>query len=238
MGMPVVVDIVGGTTDIQDQIFDYFTSIDERFSTYKHDSEISKINRKEITPADYSSEMKEVLALCEETKKETMGYFDIVTPEGIIDPSGLVKGWAIRNAAHIAVTEGYSDFWVEAGGDIQTSGVNADGSAWSVGICNPFNRDEIIKVVYLQNDGIATSGTYIRRNHIYNPHAHSSSRSAIVSITVIGPDVYEADRFATPAFAMGEEGVHFIEQLPGFEAYSINEQGIATMTTGFARYTA
>jgi thiamine biosynthesis lipoprotein len=59
-----------------------------------------------------------------------------------------------------------------------------------------------------------------------------------VSITVIGPDVLEADRFATAAFAMGKGGIAFIENLPGFEGYAIDAQGIATMTSGFGAYTA
>ncbi len=55
-------------------------------------------------------------------------------------------------------------------------------------------------------------------------------------MTVIGPDVYEADRFATAAFAMGRMGVAFVEGLDGFEGYMIDAQGIATYTSGFERY--
>ncbi len=57
----------------------------------------------------------------------------------------------------------------------------------------------------------------------------------MVSLTVIGPNVYEADRFATAAFAMGKNGIAFIEQLQGFEGYQIDGAGIATMTSGFAQ---
>jgi thiamine biosynthesis lipoprotein len=58
----------------------------------------------------------------------------------------------------------------------------------------------------------------------------------IVSLTVIGPNVYEADRFATAAFAMGKRGIYFIEQLPGFEGYMIDAAARATFTSGFERY--
>jgi thiamine biosynthesis lipoprotein len=58
----------------------------------------------------------------------------------------------------------------------------------------------------------------------------------VVSLTVIGPDIYEADRFATAAFAMGQAGIIFVEQLEGFEGYLINQEGQATFTSGFARY--
>jgi thiamine biosynthesis lipoprotein ApbE len=58
----------------------------------------------------------------------------------------------------------------------------------------------------------------------------------VVSLTVIGPNVYEADRFATAAFAMGKKGIYFIEQLPGFEGYMIDTSAQATYTSGFERY--
>ena len=56
-------------------------------------------------------------------------------------------------------------------------------------------------------------------------------------MTVIGPNVYEADRFATPAFAMGKKGIDFVENLPGLEGYMVDKDGIATMTSGFEKYT-
>ncbi len=58
----------------------------------------------------------------------------------------------------------------------------------------------------------------------------------VVSLTVVGPNIYEADRFATAAFAMGEAGIMFIEKLPGFEGYMVNDNGIATFTSGFEKY--
>ena len=58
----------------------------------------------------------------------------------------------------------------------------------------------------------------------------------VVSLSVIGPNIYEADRFATAAFAMGQEGIRFIERLEGFEGYMIDRHGQATFTSGFTRY--
>ena len=238
MGMPITVDVVGAADPkILDAVFDYFTAIDVRFSTYKSDSEIMRINRGDIKESQWSDEMREILALAEKTKKETSGYFDIKTSDGSLDPSGVVKGWAILKAAELVRERGYADFYVDAGGDIQSSGKNEEGQAWSVGIRNPFNHAEIVKVIYPRGKGVATSGTAARGQHIYNPHQRGEPLVEIVSITVIGPDVCEADRFATAAFAMGKEGVAFIERLPGFEAYSIDAKGIATMTSGFNAYT-
>lgn len=237
MGMPATVELVSGTQESLNAIFNFFAEVDERFSTYKQNSEIMKINRGEIAEPEWSSEMREIFALAEQTKKETGGYFSITKPDGSIDPSGIVKGWAIQGAAKLAESMGYKNYFLDIGGDIQSCGTDEKGDEWSVGIRNPFNREEIVKVVRPAGRGVATSGTYIRGQHIYNPHAIGEEIRDIVSLTVVGPDVYEADRFATAAFAMGKGGIAFIEALSGFEGYVIDGNGVATMTSGFGALT-
>jgi FAD:protein FMN transferase len=236
MGMSITIEVVDDTVtqDDLDKVFAYFVSVDDTFSTYKATSEISKINRGELLVAQYSEDMKTILALSEQTKKDTRGYFDI-QHNGMYDPSGIVKGWAIQNAAHMLEAWGFRHFYVDAGGDIQVSG-NKEGRPWRVGIRNPFNRTEHVKVLALTNRGIATSGTAIRGQHIYDPYNPNTMLLEVVSITVIGPNIYEADRFATAAFAMGKKGIQFIEKLAGFEGYMIDAHARATFTSGFERY--
>ncbi|WP_246686854.1 FAD:protein FMN transferase [Mesorhizobium sp. B2-4-19] len=237
MGMPVTVDIAGASAaTLVDTVFDYFEHIDRRFSTYRTDSEISAINRGDLPIRDWSAEMTEVMALAAQTKDQTDGYFDIRKPDGSLDPSGIVKGWAIRNAAGIVRRAGVGDFFIEAGGDIQSCGRNASGLDWSVGIRNPFNAEEIIKIVYPRGHGVATSGTYARGQHIYNPLGAGDPITEIVSLTVIGTDVFEADRFATAAFAMGRQGILFLEQAPGLEGYVVDSNRRATPTSGFGAF--
>ncbi len=238
MGMPITVEIVDSSADNKtiEEIFSYFSYIDEKFSTYKEESEISKINRGEISQSEWSDDMKTVFALSEKTKKETNGYFDIMTPGGNYDPSGLVKGWAIYKAAEILERRGIGNFYINAGGDIQVKGKNSSGKYWKVGIKNPFSPGEIIKIVELKNEAIATSGTYERGEHIYNPLSPDESINDIVSLSVVASDIYEADRFATAAFAMGRRGIDFIEKLPGLEGYMVDKNGLATMTSGFKKY--
>jgi len=236
MGMPITVAIIDNAVAEMaiGQIFAYFRAVDDRFSTYKEDSEISQINRG-LPEAAWSDEMRQIMRLCEETKQQTSGYFDI-RRRGVLDPSGLVKGWAINQAAGQLRAGGIKNFRVDAGGDIQVSGLNRQGRAWRIGIRNPFDRHQIIKVVELNGEGIATSGTAIRGQHIYNPHQPNAEITDIVSLSVIGPDVYEADRFATAAFAMGVRGVAFIESWPGLEGYMVGADGKATFTSGFERF--
>jgi thiamine biosynthesis lipoprotein len=231
MGMLVTVVVDGKETakirnDIK-KVLDYFQSVDEKYSPFKETSEVAKLNRGEKV----SDEMRKILRYAQDLKDRTGGYFDIKKPDGKIDPSGIVKGWAIAQAADILRKDGYGKFYVDAGGDAEIVGKN-----WKWGIRNPFNVAQIVKVLKLSNCGIATSGTYERGQHIYDPVGGKRVINDIVSMTVIGPSVYEADRFATPAFAMGKEGINFIEKMPGLEGYMIDKNGIATMTTGFDRY--
>lgn len=237
MGMPVILEIIDSwvTQKTFDEVFAYFEYVDRKFSTYKDESEISLINRQEISLEQSSEDMQAIFMLAEQTRQETDGYFDIAR-SGKYDPSGIVKGWAIYNAAEILRQAGFKNFYVDAGGDIQVWGKNSQGQDWRVGIQSPFNPKEIVKVVSLLDCGMATSGTYVRGQHIYNPKDGEQPITEIVSLTVIGPDIYEADRFATAAFAMGSAGVYFIENLKGFEGYMIDQKGLATYTSGFERY--
>ncbi|HNP73503.1 MAG TPA: FAD:protein FMN transferase [Kouleothrix sp.] len=237
MGMPVSVEVADAAVPngIFEQVFAFFTSVDAVFSTYKPESEISRINRGALTLAEASHDMRTIFALAEQTRQETGGYFDIARG-GAYDPSGIVKGWAIYQAAQIMRLAGCRNFYVDAGGDIQATGCNRHGQPWRVGIRSPFAINQIVKVLAVSDRGVATSGTSIRGEHIYNPMVAGPLATDAVSLTVIGPNIYEADRFATAAFAMGAAGILFIERLEGFEGYLIDRHGQATFTSGLGRY--
>ncbi|HZE87873.1 MAG TPA: FAD:protein FMN transferase [Methylomirabilota bacterium] len=237
MGMPITLEIIDkeASANLFQKIFSYFRAVDKQFSPYKKESEVSRMNNGTITASAMSTAMKEVLELAEQTQQETNGFFDVYH-KGRFDPSGIVKGWAINNAASMLKEKDMKHFFIDAGGDIHISGANADGKPWRVGIRNPFNRFENVKILSLQEKGIATSGTAIRGQHIYNPHRVNEQLYEIVSLTVIGPTVYDADRFATAAFAMGRQGIEFLESQKEYEGYMIDAKGIATYTNGFEQY--
>lgn len=237
MGMPITVEIVDASADagVFDAVYDYFAYVDTTFSPFKPDSEVSRINRGELALNDACADMQTVLELAAQTKAESNGYFD-VWHEGKFDPCGIVKGWAIDEAASMLYREGFRNYYVDAGGDVQVYGRNAQGENWTVGICNPFNTAQIVKRIALDDRGIATSGSYLRGSHIYNPHNDGDALDEVVSITAIGIDVLEADRFATAAFAMGKAGIYFLDSLPDVEGYAITKDGQATMTRGFQQY--
>lgn len=237
MDMPVIIEVVDPriTEKIFEEVFDYFTYIDNTFSPFKKTSELTKINQGRLQKNEWSQDMKTVFKLCKQTSAETLGFFNIEKNRKF-DPLGLVKGWAINNAANIFKLKGFKNYYVEAGGDIQVAGINKEDKPWLIGIQNPFNLKQNVKIVALSNQGIATSGTYLRGQHIRNPFLPKKEIDDIISLTVIGPNIYEADRFATAVFAMGKKGINFIENLPGFEGYMIDNKGMATFTSNFNNF--
>lgn len=236
MGMPITVDVVDEAVTLADikAVFDYFQLIDNKFSIYKPNSEISRINQGKIPISKISPEMKQVFKLARQTKIQSNGYFDI-NYKSQLDPSGIVKGWAILNASKILRKKGFKNFYIEAGGDIQSFGLSSKGQNWKIGIRNPFNLTEIIKVISPQNRGVATSGNYLRGEHIYDP-VSGRIENELISLTVIAPDIYQADRFATAAFAMGKSGINFINNLKGFECLMIDKEGLSIITPGFNKF--
>jgi thiamine biosynthesis lipoprotein len=235
MGMTAIVAVAepdANTADLN-AVFDFFVETDQRFSPFKPDNELCRLNRGEVTAP--SGQMREILALADKSRAATNGYFDIRRPDGLLDTSGIVKGWAIQKGARLLAERGYRNFAVEIGGDIQTSGAKEDGGDWRVGIRSPF-ASEVVKILYPRGGGVATSGSYHQGAHIYNPHGAAPEK--VVSLTVIGADVLAADIHATAAFAMGEKGIYFIERLEGLEAYVIDDAGKARMTSGLSRYLA
>lgn len=237
MGMPVTVCICdegAGEGDVA-AVVSLLDEVNQRFSPFLETSEVSRLNAGAIGRKEVSPEFETILHLCEETKAETDGYFDVVR-DGRIDPSGLVKGWAIARASASLAARGWRNYFVDAGGDVQTAGLNGDHQPWRVGVRNPFQREELVKVLAISGLAVATSGTAIRGRHIYNPMRAGFLESDVVSLTVVGPTIYEADRMATAAFAMGREGISFIADRPGLEGYAITVDGMGISTEGFHHY--
>jgi thiamine biosynthesis lipoprotein len=200
--------------------------VDARFSTYREDSEIRRLDRGELLVADASPDVREVLERCVALRRETNGYFD-VRATGRLDPSALVKGWAAQRAASILAASGATRFCLSAGGDVITRG-----SGFRVGIQHPLDRDAIAARVRAGDLAIATSGAYERGGHVVDPHTRTASHD-VLSVTVTGPDLGAADAYSTAALAMGAAGPAWTLRLAGYEAMTIMAGGAVLCTPGF-----
>jgi thiamine biosynthesis lipoprotein len=79
--------------------------VDALFSTYKDQSQISRIRRGELAVQDAHPDVAFVLTLCAAVETETAGYFTTYPSAGL-DPTGLVKGWAIEQASRVLHAHG------------------------------------------------------------------------------------------------------------------------------------
>ncbi|MGW9211631.1 FAD:protein FMN transferase [Embleya sp. NPDC055664] len=199
--------------------------VDEVFSTYRPDSAISRLDRGEIPLADCPPEVTAVLDLCAEVSDLSGGWFS-ARPAGRLDPSGLVKGWAIERAIHLLTDAGARNTCINGGGDIRVRGEPEPGEPWRIGIVHPLRNAELCTLVQGREFAVATSGTAERGHHILDPHTGLAARGP-ASITVIGADLTRVDAYATAAFAMGDTARAWIERLHGYEA-------LAVVTTGTA----
>ena len=228
MGMPIVVDVRDENADNEDlvRMFDWLRWVDTTFSTYREDSDISRIERGELTPAGAHEEVQFVLARCEELRVETDGFFD-ARASGQLDPSGFVKGWAVDRAAELLQDTGLDDFAVSAGGDLRVAG-----PAWRVGIQHPLAGNKVAAVFEMDDLAIATSAAYARGDHVLDPHT-GRAPAGVLSVTVVGPELGTADAYATAAFAMGSRGPQWTAGLSGYEAMTILTDETVLTTGGF-----
>jgi thiamine biosynthesis lipoprotein len=235
MGMPVTVDIRDADFDesVLQHVFDSLWFADATFSTYKEDSEISRMNRGELAVDEAHPDVQEVLDRCEALRIETDGYFDVhAAAADVIDPSGLVKGWAIDRAASILDESGVRNYAVNVAGDMRLRGRAVPESCWSVGIQHPLESNAVAAVVEANDLAVATSGAYARGDHVIDPHTRRPP-AGVLSVTITGPELATADAYATAAFAMGEAGVHWTARLHGYEAMTILADERVLSTPGF-----
>ncbi|GAB3979077.1 hypothetical protein GCM10029978_073490 [Actinoallomurus acanthiterrae] len=205
--------------------------VDATFSTYRPDSDISRLARGEVTAGDCAPEVGEILALCERLTEETGGCFSAY-PGGTLDPSGVVKGWAIERADGLLRAAGSLNHHINGGGDIRLAGGPEPGRPWRVGIADPLRPGGVATVIAGRDMAVATSGTAERGAHILDPRTGRPAASGLASVTVVGPSLTLADAYATAAFVMGEAARDWIEGLPGYEAYAIGLDGRTWTTAG------
>jgi thiamine biosynthesis lipoprotein len=232
MGMPIVLDLRDELDpEAVAAMWDALRHADEVFSTYKDDSEISRLNRGELALEDTSPEVREVLERGEELRVITDGYFDMRVG-GSLDPSGLVKGWAVDRAGDAFEAAGARNYSLNAGGDIRLRGEPEPGRRWQIGIQHPEVLHGIAAVVEGNDLRIATSGAYARGEHVVDPHT-GRPPSGVLSVTIVGPELATADAYATAAFAMGEAGPEWTASLGLYEAMTILADHRVLLTQGF-----
>jgi FAD:protein FMN transferase len=212
---------------------DWLQAVDATYSTYRADSVVSRLARGDLLLNDCPAHVQEVFELSERVCAETKGFFSIQTgPDGALDPSGMVKGWAIERASDLLAAHGSRNHAVNGGGDVQLAGESAPGQPWRVGISDPRRAGTVLTVVAGRDLAVATSGTSERGAHIFDPHTRAPADGP-ASVTIAGRHLTFADAYATAAYAMGPDCLAWIEALPGYEGLIILADGTRDATSGW-----
>lgn len=205
----------------------FVVGVDNDFSTYKEHSFVSRLRGGEIEIEQCPRDVQDVWAACGNAKYLSDGAFDPWAVAGGFDPSGYVKGWAADRVAQILVDAGCAHVQVNAAGDLALRGGNLLDSGevepWKIGVVNPDNKREVLRVFEIWDGAIATSGTYERGAHITDPHTGLIAIGA-KSATVVGPDGGLADAMATALMVTGDEGAQLFAQseLDKYSAWCID----------------
>lgn len=210
-------------------------AIEDRFSPWRPGSEISRIGRGELRPSDASPDVRWVLAACDELERATGGAFRAWRrdPGRPLDPSALVKGWAVDRAARRLVEAGLSNWCINAGGDVLARGAPGPDRRWRVGVRHPVFADRLGAVLEIDGGAVATSGLYERGPHIVDGRTGDLPQR-FWSVTVIGPELGWADAYATAAFALGDEGLEWVHDHPAHGAVAMTADD-RLITTPLAR---
>lgn len=227
-GTVIVVQVTSSTLNedelslATEQVAEFFQKVDKDFSTYKSDSEVSRIRRGELEVTDASEDGIKVWRLCEYARELTLGAFDPWKVEGGFDPSGLVKGWAAEVAAKMLVGAGVESVLINAAGDLVLRGgqLSEEGEVkpWNIGISSPADVNQIVKTFDVGDGSVATSGDYEKGAHIFDPHTGLIAIGAR-SASVVGPDGALCDALATALMVDGRDAQRWMGQ-PELAEYS------------------
>jgi thiamine biosynthesis lipoprotein len=234
MGLPISLALRGRHTDdaAADDAWQLALEVlheaDRVFSTYRADSVVSRLGRGEITTADCPAVVHEVLDLGERARVESAGAFDVRRPgpdgEPVLDPSGVVKGWAVERAARAFDGLEDTDVCLSAGGDLVCRTRVAGSTGWRIGIEDPHDPTRVLAVVPIRDGALATSGLAHRGAHIVDART-GRTPTGLASVTVVAPDLTWADIDATAAFALGDDGHAWLRGRPGRTGLVVREDG-------------
>ena len=138
-------------------------------------------------------------------------------PEIYLDFNSIAKGFGIDVVARFLEGKNITNYLVEIGGEIRTSGFKKNQEPWIIKLVDPIKSttNSGYKNLNLSNKSMATSGNYRKFRitdtgkkyvHTINPKTGSATESNLLSVSVIAAlDCADVDAYATAFMAMGLE---------------------------------
>lgn len=211
--------------------------VDRRYSLWRPQSPLSRFRRGAASldqlPDEVAAELAAILELCLVARRASGGWFDPWAAPGGVDPTGLVKGWAVEQALAPLVAAPVAAAVVNAGGDAVVFGGDPEAAGVRFGVAHPWRPDGLACVVRVQR-AIATSGSGARGAHFFDPLSGARTRGAVAQATVVGSSLALADALATALVVGGLAAFEHAARFgSGTQAYLIGFDGRERWTPGF-----
>ncbi len=204
-----------------------FTELDERFSLYRPESELSRIARGELNMTDASVQLRSAYEEAVGWRMRTNGAFTPHRPDGVIDLNGIVKALAIRLACGVFDNLGITNWSINAGGDLLCG---VESLPRVIGIVDPVNRSRLLCSVSLSAPlrAVATSGNAERGDHIWN--SAPASTPGFSQVSVFADDIVTADVLATAIVSGGPETLQLVTERWPVDVIAVGRDATILMT--------
>jgi len=155
---------------------------------------------------------------------------------------GIAKGYAVDKCVELLHQQGFTNFMVQAGGDMYIAGKKG-AAPWVVGIRDPRGApDAMFALAPVEDHSFSTSGDYergfvkdgVRYHHILDPRTGHPARASR-SVTIRAKDAFTADAWSKVLFILGPEKSRKLlarEKLPDFEVVWVDDKNAIHMTKG------
>jgi thiamine biosynthesis lipoprotein len=155
---------------------------------------------------------------------------------------GIAKGYAVDKCVEILRKRGFTDFMMQAGGDMYIAGKKGP-EPWTVAIRDPRGpANSFFATAPVENHSFSTSGDYergfvkdgVRYHHILDTRTGQPARASR-SVTLRAKDAFTADAWSKVMFIMGpDDALELIkrEKLTDFEVVWVDDKNQIVMTDG------
>lgn len=214
------------------------TELEQRWSVTNSGSDIYAVNRSNGQAVSVSEDTANLLSFALQMSEETNGALE---PNMMLDLGAIGKGYAGDEAARVLRENGIASALINLGGNIQAIGSKPDGTAWRLGLRDPFS-DGTFGVLEIRNLAVVTSGNYERYfigedgrqyGHIINPTTGYPAESELVSATVVAEQGRQCDALSTALFVMGlDRAVDYWQEHQNFDMILLTKNGEIYLTNG------
>ena len=186
-----------------------------------------------------------------ERRRKLINWRDVVVDHGArtvklrragmrIGLGGIAKGYAVDRCAAVLRAQGFSDFMVQAGGDLFVAG-SKGGASWMVGVRDPRGGPrDIIGRMPIKDHAFSTAGDYERSfvlggrryHHIIDPKTGYPA-TASREVTIYAPTAFLADALDDAVFILGpKKGLALVAGFPDCAALVVDAGNQVWMSKG------